>query len=249
MPDNLFVTAPMSQLIIQPFYRFTYVIVHSPTLALLHLRHCSFSNPYFASPTSQALHLIHLASRLWYFRRFTYVTGHYPTLPLLQLRQFVLQLFFRFSYAQALHLIHLASRLWYFRRFTYVTGHYPTVPLLHLRHSSFSNPSFASPTFQALHLIHLASRLWYFRRFTYVTAHSQPFRRFTYVTAQSPTLPSLHLRHRNFTYVTWRAAHDPFISTKQQVILPGNMLPERVEIMALKTGYSQREVADEFNQR
>ena len=44
------------------------------------------------------------------------------------------------------------------RRVTYVTTHSPTRPLLHLRHSSFSNPSFASPTSQALHLIHLASR-------------------------------------------------------------------------------------------
>ena len=34
----------------------------SSTLPLLHLRHGSFSNPSFASPTSQALHLIHLAS-------------------------------------------------------------------------------------------------------------------------------------------------------------------------------------------
>ena len=31
---------------------------------------------------------------------------------------------------------------------------------IHLRHSSFSNPSFASPTSQALHLRHLASRPW-----------------------------------------------------------------------------------------
>ena len=30
---------------------------------LLQLRHSSFSNPFFASPTSQALHLIHVASR------------------------------------------------------------------------------------------------------------------------------------------------------------------------------------------
>ena len=61
-----------------------------------------------------------------------------------------------------------------FRHFTYVTTHSPTLPslsyftvhsstlpLLHLRHSSFSNPSFASPTPQALHLIHLASRPCY----------------------------------------------------------------------------------------
>ena len=31
---------------------------------------------------------------------------------------------------------------------------------LYLRHSSFSNPSFTSPTSQALHLIHLVSRPW-----------------------------------------------------------------------------------------
>ena len=64
--SNISVTSPTSQLILQPFRRFTYVTAHSPTLPLLHLRHNSFSNPYFASPTSQALHLIHLASRLWW---------------------------------------------------------------------------------------------------------------------------------------------------------------------------------------
>ena len=42
------------------------VAVHSPTLPLLHIRHSSFSNPSFASPTPQALHLIHLASRPWF---------------------------------------------------------------------------------------------------------------------------------------------------------------------------------------
>ena len=36
----------------------------------------------------------------------------------------------------------------------------------------------------------------------------QPFRFFTYVTAHSPTLLLLLLRHRLFTYATWRAAHD-----------------------------------------
>ena len=49
--------------ILQSFHRFTYVTVHSPTLPLLHLCHSSFSNLSFASSTSQALHLIHLASR------------------------------------------------------------------------------------------------------------------------------------------------------------------------------------------
>ena len=72
--SNFTVTSPTSQLILQPFRRFTYAILqpfrhftyvtaHSPTLPLLNLRHSSFSNPSFASPTSQALHLIHLASR------------------------------------------------------------------------------------------------------------------------------------------------------------------------------------------
>ena len=50
----------MSQLILQPFRRFTYVT--APTLPLLQLSHSSFSNSSVASPTSQALHLIHLAS-------------------------------------------------------------------------------------------------------------------------------------------------------------------------------------------
>ena len=63
---------------LQPFCHFTYVTTHSPTLLLLHhvtahsptlllllLHHSSFSNRSFASPTSQALHLIHLASRPW----------------------------------------------------------------------------------------------------------------------------------------------------------------------------------------
>ena len=57
------VTSPTSQLILQSFRRFTYVTAHSSTFSLLHLRHSSFSNPSFASPTSQALHLNHLASR------------------------------------------------------------------------------------------------------------------------------------------------------------------------------------------
>ena len=60
---NISVTSPTSQHILQPFRRFIYATAHSPTLPLLHLRHCSFSNPSLASPTSQALHVIHLASR------------------------------------------------------------------------------------------------------------------------------------------------------------------------------------------
>ena len=40
------------ELILQPFRHFTYVTIHSPTLPSLYLRHSSFSNPSFASPTS-----------------------------------------------------------------------------------------------------------------------------------------------------------------------------------------------------
>ena len=66
--SNLSITSSTSQLILQPFRRFTYITAHSPTLPLLHLRHSSFSNPSLASPTSQALHLIHLASRPWWIQ-------------------------------------------------------------------------------------------------------------------------------------------------------------------------------------
>ena len=65
-------------------------------------------------------------------------------------------------------------------------AHSPTFSSLHLRHSSFSNPSVASPTSQFI---------------------LQSFRCYTYVTVHSPTLLSLLVRHRLFTYVTWRAAH------------------------------------------
>ena len=64
--SKLSVTSPTSQLILQPFRRFTYVTAHYPTLPLLHLHHSSFSKPSFAFPTSQALHLRHLASRPWW---------------------------------------------------------------------------------------------------------------------------------------------------------------------------------------
>ena len=110
---------------------------HSPTLPSLYLRHNSFTNPSVATPTSQ----------------------------------FILQPFFRFSYVTSSSSFSKLSvtlptsqlNLQPFRSFTYVTAHSPTLPLLHRRHSSFSNPSFDSPTSQALHLIHLASRPWSYR--------------------------------------------------------------------------------------
>ena len=82
--------------------------------------------------------------------------------------------------------------------FTYVTAHSdsPSFPSLHLRHSSFPNPSLALPTSQLI---------------------LQLFRCFTYVTDHSPTLLSLLLRHRIFTYVTWRAANA--VRTKESILM------------------------------
>ena len=65
-----------------------------------------------------------------------------------------------------------------FHHFTYVTAHSPTIPSLHLRHSSFSNPSVASPTSQLI---------------------LQSFFCFSYITAHSPTLPLHHLRHSSLS--------------------------------------------------
>ena len=55
--------------------------------------------------------------------------------------------------------------------FTYVTTHSPTLPSLYLRHSSFSNPSVASPTSQLI---------------------LQPFFRFSNVTGSSPGEPPMN---------------------------------------------------------
>ena len=133
--SNLSVTSPTSQLILQPFRRFTCVTARSPAIPLLHLRYSSFSNPSLASPTSQS-------------------RAHSPTFPSLHLRH-------SFSFLK-LSVTSPTSQLILqpFHRFTYVTAYFPTLPLLYLRHSSFSNPSFVSPTSQAVHLIHLASRPW-----------------------------------------------------------------------------------------
>ena len=78
-------------------------------------------------------------------------------------------------------------------------AHSLTFPSLHLRHSSFSNSSVALPKSQLI---------------------LQTFRCYSYVTAHSPTLLSLLLRHRLFTYVTWRAAHDCVIVVYCQLLEP-----------------------------
>ena len=175
--SNTYIASPPSQLILQPFRRFTYVTASSTALPLLHLRHGSFSNlpplhlrhssfskSYIASPTSQVI--------LQPFRCFTYVTGTSPT------SQLILQPC---------------------RRFLYATAHSRTLSPLHLRHHTFSKHSFASPTLQLILQPSAASST--------PQLILQPFRRFTYVTGHSTTLPLLHLRHRHFMYFTWRAAH------------------------------------------
>ena len=110
--SNLSVTSPTSQLILQPFRRLTYVTAHSPTLPLLHLRRSSFSNPSFASPVSQALHLIHLAAYSPTFPSLHLRHNTFSNLPSLFLNhssfsdpsvasptsQLILQPLFRFSY-------------------------------------------------------------------------------------------------------------------------------------------------------
>ena len=76
-------------------------------------------------------------------------------------------------------------------RLRYITAHSPTLLLLYLHHSSFYNPSSASPTSQVI--------LQHFRCFTHVTAHS-------------PTLPPLYLHHSSFY-------NPPTASPTSQVIL------------------------------
>ena len=88
-------TSPTSQLILQTFRRFTYSTAHSKALALLHLR-------IGTSPTSQFIQQP--------FRRFIYATVHSTTLPPLHIRH---RLFYNPSVASptshALHVHHLAN--------------------------------------------------------------------------------------------------------------------------------------------
>ena len=134
--SNISIISSTSQLILQPYRRFTFVTPHSPTLPSIYLRLSSFSNPAFPSSTSQALNLRHLCS-------FSKLSITSPT------SQLILQAFSYFTYVTA-HSPTLLSLLLCHRLLTYVTAHSPTFPLLLLRHSSFSNPSVASPTSQLI---------------------------------------------------------------------------------------------------
>ena len=109
-----------------------------------------------------------------------------------------------------------------FRHFTYVTNHSPTLPSLYLRHSSFSNPSFASLTSQALHLRHLASRPCNLKLFFNELVKNYPHYRPRWLRVDadsrvnvfaarlaSPTLGRLHSQESRGTHFTGPAAsHD-----------------------------------------
>ena len=98
--------------------------------------------------------------------------------------------------------------------FIYITSHSPTLLSLYLHHSSFSNPSVASPTSQFILQPFFASLLILqpFRHFTYVTTISQTLPSFYLHTAHSLTLPLLHLHHSSFSnpsfaFLTSQALH------------------------------------------
>ena len=93
--SKLSVVSPTSQLILQPFPRFTYSTAHFPTLSLLHLLHSSFSNPSFGYPMSQDFHLRHLASR----------PCLHPTLSIASSFQFLIPNLFKSARTQFHHLV------------------------------------------------------------------------------------------------------------------------------------------------
>ena len=157
-----------------------------------------FSKFSVTSPTWQLI--------LLPFRRFTYDTAHSPTLPLLYLRQAHSPTNSYFTYV-TVNSPTLLSLLLRHRILTYVTWRASHAVLswlifnirhmfwsnllsnlsdILLRHNSFSKHYVALPTSQLI---------------------LQPFRCSTYVTVHSSTLLSLLLRHRIFTYFTWRDAH------------------------------------------
>ena len=99
----------------------------------------------------------------------------------------------------------------YFQVVQYISKTFNTINIIHgwlesLENElcSFSKLSIASPTSQfVLQPVALPTSQLIL----------QPFRTFTYITVHSPTLLSLLLHHRLFTYVTWRAAHDIIAQT------------------------------------
>ena len=65
----------------------------------------------------------------------------------------------------------------------------------------------------------------------------QAFSHFTYVTAHSPTLLSLLLRHRIFTYVTWRAAYG--VRGRRVIEIPGSLIWSKTVMELICNPYSE----------
>ena len=107
---------PTSQLILQPFRCFTYVVGTSPTSQLILQPFRRFTNVIGTSPTSA--HSTTFPPLYQRHRHFTYVTFHSLTLPPLHLRH---SSFYNPSAASP-----------------YVTGNSTTLPLLHIRHRHFT---------------------------------------------------------------------------------------------------------------
>ena len=138
--SNSYIASPTSQLILQPFCRFTYVTAHSTTLSLFHLHHRHLTYVTCeAEPHSLTLLSFHPRHRSFYNP--SVASPMSVTSSTSPVRQGLI--------LQPLH------------RFTYVIVHCTTLLSLHLRHISFHNPSVASPTSQALNLRHLESLPWH----------------------------------------------------------------------------------------
>ena len=159
------IALPTSQLILQPFRRFTYITARSPTLLSLYIHHSSILQPSVALPTSQLI--------LEPLRHFTYITANSPTLPSLYLHHS------SFSYLPSLYLHHSSfsnpsvalttsqNILQPFRCFVFYFDYiYSNIQIAHGCKVSINQ----SPMSQLI---------------------LQPFRRFTYVTEHSPALPLL----------------------------------------------------------
>ena len=181
--SNPSVALPTSQLILHPFRCFTYVTAHSPTFLSLLIRHRLFTYVTWGAA--------HDFKNGWYTRvpvsdiyeqsSFSNFSVTSPT------SQLIIQPFFRFSYVtsfftyvtwRAAHDVKSGwdirgpvSDIYELSSFSNlsvtspnVTAHSANLLSPYLCHSSFSNPSVASPTSQLI--------LQHFFRFSYITCSS-----------------------------------------------------------------------------
>ena len=162
-----------------------------------------FSNLSVTSPTSQLI--------LQHLRCFIYVTAHSPSLPSLHLIHKSFKIWSQIL--SDLHLLLPCSTQWM------TMNTYQGCCFL-MKLCSFSNLSVTSLTSQLI--------LQPFRRFISVRTHSPTLPLLHLHHSSFPTLTSLLLRHRLFTYVNWRAAHEPRVATKLERIRVDNLTPCRL---------------------